>query len=253
MMNKAIDAETTSSIWKGLYKIGGVAALIGAAIVPIQMVVFIAWPPPALDAPVTEWFALLQANPLRGLLNLDLLYLVSWLLLIPVLLALYVALRWVDEGVMAIATVTGFVAIVVFCTSIVGVEMLFLSNGYAAAATDVERSIYLASGQAMLATYQGTPFHVSLVLGSLALVVISAVMLWSATFGRVTAWAGIIGNGLALGFYVPAIGVWLLTASVLPLFVWLLLLGRTLLKLGHNSSSDPSLLKEEGPFLKAAH
>ena len=74
MMNQATDAETGPSLWKSLYKLGGIAALIGAAIVPIQMVVFIAWPLPALDAPVTEWFALLQDNPLRGLLNLDLLY-----------------------------------------------------------------------------------------------------------------------------------------------------------------------------------
>jgi hypothetical protein len=192
--------ETAPSAWKSLYKVGGVAALIGAAIVPIQTLVFIAWPPPALDAPMTEWFALLQNNPLRGLLNLDLLSLVSWLLLLPVLLALYLVLRWASEAVMAIATVTGFMAIAVFCTSIVGVEMLFLSNGYAAATTDVERSMYLAAGQAMMATYQGTPFHVSLVLGSLALVAISAVMLRNSTFGRVTAWSGIAGDALALGF-----------------------------------------------------
>lgn len=247
MMNQATDTETVPAVWKNLYKVGGIAALIGAAIVPIQIVVFIAWPPPALDAPVAEWFALLQDNPLRGLLNLDLLYLGSWILLIPVLLALYLALRRVSEAVMAIATATGFVALVVFCTSIVGVEMLFLSHGYAAATTDVERTIYLAAGQAMLATYQGTPFHVSLILGALAFVAISAVMLRSATFGRVIAWAGVVGNTLSLGFYVPAIGVWLLTASVLPLFVWLLLLGRTLLKLGHNVSSNPSL-SEEGTF-----
>jgi hypothetical protein len=253
MMSQVTDTETSPSTWKSLYKIGGVAALIGAAIVPLQTAVFIIWPPPALDAPVMEWFVLLQANPLRGLLNLDLLYLVSWILLIPVLLALYVALRPVGEGVVAIATATGFVAIVVFCTSIVGVEMLFLSNGYMSATTDGERSIYLAAGQAMMATYQGTPFHISLVLGSLALVAMSAVMLWSATFGRVTAWAGIIGNGLALGFYVPAIGVWLLTASVLPLFVWLLLLGRTLLRLGRSVSSEASPWKKEEPFLKVAH
>jgi hypothetical protein len=248
-MNQTIDSEIAPSAWKSLYKVGGVAALIGAAIVPIQMVVFIAWPPPALDAPVSEWFALLQDNPLRGLLNLDLLYLVSWVLLIPVLLALYVALRQVGEAVMVIAAATGFVAIVVFCTSIVGVEMLFLSNRYTAATTEAEQLIYLAAGQAMLATYQGTPFHVSLILGALALVAISAVMLRNTTFSRVTAWAGITGNALSLGFYIPGIGVWLLTASVLPLFVWLLLLGRTLLKLGRRVSRELSPSEDGGALL----
>jgi hypothetical protein len=63
-----------------------------------------------------------------------------------------------------------------------------------------------------------------------------------------TAWTGIARNALALGFSVPTIGVWLLTASVLPLFVWLLLLGRMLLQLGRGVSSEPSPLEEGGPL-----
>lgn len=230
-MDSAADAD-----WGRLYTTGGVAALLGAAIVPLQMAAFIAWPPPAAGAPVTEWFTLLQNNAFRGLLNLDLLYLVSWILLIPVLLALYAALRPWARATMTIATAAGFVAIVVFCTSIVGAEMFRLSHDFAAATTDADRTIVVAAGQAMLARYQGTPFHVSLILGAAAFAAISAVMLRSPAFGNFTAWLGIVGNALSLGFYVPGVGIWLLSASVLPLFGWLLLVGLVLLGLGRSSS-----------------
>ena len=109
--------------------------------------------------------------------------------------------------------------------------MLVLSNGYTAAGTDAARAAYVAAGQAMLAAYVGTGYHVSLIVGGVALLLISAVMLRSRMFGTVAPWAGIIGNGLALGLYLPAIGMLLLIGSVLPLFVWQVLVGRRLLQL----------------------
>jgi len=39
--------------------------------------------------------------------------------------------------------------------------MRILSDGYAAATTDAERSLYLAAGQSALATFHGTAFWVS--------------------------------------------------------------------------------------------
>jgi hypothetical protein len=222
--------------WSTLYRLGGWSALIGAALIPVAMVVFIAWPPPASDAPVAEWFDRFQDNQLRGLLNLDLVYMGSWLALFPVLLALYLSLRRFGEAVTALSTVGSFMSIVVYFASNTSVQMLLLSNGYAAAATDADRSTYLAAGQAMLATYGGTAYHVSLILGSVALILISAVMLRSRMFGTVAPWTGILGNGLALGFYVPVVGLWLLIASVLPLLVWQLLIGRRLLQMGRRAS-----------------
>lgn len=222
--------------WSTLYRLGGWSALIGAALIPVAMVVFIAWPPPANDAPVVDWFDVFQDNQLRGLLSLDLVYMGSWLALIPVLLALYVSLRRSGEAVMALSTVAGLMSIGVYLASNPSVQMLLLSNGYAAAATDADRSTYLAAGQAMLATYGGTAYHVSLILGSVALILVSAVMLRSRRFGTVAPWAGILGNSLALGFYLPMVGLGLLIASVLPLLVWQLLVGRRLLQMGRRAS-----------------
>lgn len=60
--------------WKALYRVGGLAALFGVAIIPIQLVVFIAWPPPDT---ALGWFTLFQDNGLAGLLAFELLLVVS--------------------------------------------------------------------------------------------------------------------------------------------------------------------------------
>ncbi len=46
-------------------------------------------------------------------------------------------------------------------------EVLYLSQGYAAAATDARRGMFLAAGEAMLATFIGTAFHLSINLFSI--------------------------------------------------------------------------------------
>lgn len=226
-------AGTVDSPWKGLYRVGSVAALITAVLIPIQIVVFIAWPPP-LEGTVTDWFTLLQDNWLLGLLGLDLLLVVEEILLIPILLALYVALRRASESVMALATTLWFVGLVLFIASNPAFEMLSLSEGYAAATTDAQRSAFLAAGQAMLASYieQGTAFNVGYVLSSVAGVMIPFAMLRSGIFSRVTAYTGIAGNLLGMGLFVPKIGVFLAVLSVVVLWVWYVLIAWRLFQLG---------------------
>ena len=68
-------------IWQTLHRVGGMAALAVLVLIPIQMVVFFVWPPPNS---VIGWFALFQDNALVGLLDMDLLLIVDYLLLIGV-------------------------------------------------------------------------------------------------------------------------------------------------------------------------
>jgi hypothetical protein len=114
--------------------------------------------------------------------------------------------------------------------------MLSLSSQYAAAATDAQRSLLVASGQAMLAIYQGTAFDVSYVLLAVAPLIISVVMLRSHSFGKVTAYVGIVANVLAGGLFVPAIGVFLSLVSVVGLLIWYILIARRLYQLGQGVS-----------------
>jgi len=217
--------------WKPLYRVGGVAALITAVLIPLQIIVFIVWPPP-LEGPASEWFTLFQDNWLLGLLGLDLLLIFDYVLLVPIVLALYVALRRTNASLMAVATALYFVAVAAYFASNTAFEMLSLSEGYSAATTEAQRSVYLAAGQAMLATFEGTAFQVSYVLASVAGIMIGAVMLRSDVFSRVAAYALIVGDVIGLGLYVPTIGIFLSVISVPVLWVWYILIARRLIQLG---------------------
>jgi Domain of unknown function (DUF4386) len=223
--------------WRLLYRAGGVAALITAVLIPLQIIVFIAWPPP-LEGSVTDWFRLFQDNWLLGLLSLDLLLLVDYILLVPIVLALYVALRQISASLMAVATALYFVAIAAYFASNTAFEMLSLSDQYAAATTDTQRAMYLAAGQAMLATFEGTAFQVSYVLASVAGIMIGAVMLRSKIFGRVAAYALILEDVIGLGLYVPTIGIFLSVISVPVLWIWYVLIARRLIQLGSGVSRE---------------
>src|SRR3972149_2301538 len=172
--NPSADAEIADSNWKSLYKVGGAAAIAVLLFIPIQMIVFFIWPPPST---VIEWFTLFKDNAFVGLLDLDLLLIVDYALMGITFLALWAALRRASQSFMAIALTTELVGVTTYFASTAAFEMLSLSNLYAVATTDAEKSTLLAAGQAMLATWQGTAFNVSYILGAIALLIISVVML----------------------------------------------------------------------------
>ncbi len=224
--------------WKSLYRVGGAAALIIVVLYVIQIIVFVASPPPST---VIGYFTLFHKNALLGLLDLDLLSIADYVLFVPMFLALYAALRRASPSFMAIATTLALVGIAVYFASNTAFEMLSLSNQYAAATTDAQRSLTLAAGQAMLAIYQGTAFNVSYVLLSVAPLIISVVMLRSNVFGKVTAYVGILASAIGLGFFVPVIGVFLSLISVVGLLIWYILIARRLFQLGQGGLNEEAL------------
>ena len=162
--SQVTEAEPGDPRWNWLYKIGGAAALFGVAIIPIQLIVFIAWGQP--DTAI-GWFTLFKDNKLAGLLAFELLLIVSVAVGIATTLALYIALRRVDESFMVIALALGLVEAVAFMLARPTFKMLYLSEGYAAATTDAQRTMFLAAGEAMLATFTGTAFNLSINLFSI--------------------------------------------------------------------------------------
>jgi hypothetical protein len=221
-------AEAADSRWNWLYKIGGIAALLSVVLFPIQIAVCLISPPPDT---VIGWFTLFQNNRLVGLLDLDLLLMVDQVLAILIFLALYVALRRVNESFMAIATALGLVSAMLFIASNPAFAMLSLSDQYAVAGTEAQRAMFLAAGQTVLATWQGSGFQAGYILGSIAPIIISVVMLRSKLFGKTTAYWGILANVIALGLYVPKIGVYISIFSVVFLWVWYILIAYRLFRL----------------------
>lgn len=228
-LKQVTDTDATDSPWHWLFRVAGMSALVTAMFIVVQMIVFILWPPPST---AIDYFNLFQDNALLGFLALDLLYVIDNILLIPILLALYVALRRTNESFMVIGAAFGFIGIAALFASNPAANMHFLSGQYVAATADAQRSLLLAAGEAMLAVYSGTAYHVSLILGSVALVIISVVMLQSKIFSKATAYMGILANVLALGLYVPKVGIYILFFSVVFLLVWYILITPRLFQLG---------------------
>jgi Domain of unknown function (DUF4386) len=231
--SQVTEAEPEDPRWNWLYKIGGAAALFGVAIIPIQLIVFIAWGQP--DTAI-GWFTLFQDNKLAGLLAFELLLIVSVAVGIATTLALYIALRRVDESFMVIALALGLVEAVAFMLARPTFEMLYLSEGYATATTDAQRAMFLRAGEAMLATFTGTAFNLSINLFSIYFLIVSGVMLRSNIFGRVPAYMGILAAIFNWALYIPTIGLFLSILSVFPfLMIWNILVARRLFQLGKAS------------------
>jgi len=220
--------EAQSSEWKALYQLSGFAALIMFVLIPIQIVVFIAFPPPQT---VADYFALFQTQPLLGLLDLDLLLIVDNLLAIPLNLSFFVALRRNNASWVTVATLLGLFSILLYLVSREATfSMLTLSNQYAAAG-EAQRQMFLAAGQVMLLTYNGTVFNISYILGAVGLIMMSLVMLRSDVFGKAAAWLGLAANIIALGLYIPSVGVYISVFSVVFLWVWDFLIALRLFRL----------------------
>ena len=188
MMKQVAHAETADSAYKSLYKIGGAAALIVAVLLPIEIIVFTAYP---LPSTVIGYFTLFQSDRLIGLLDLYLLEIAIYALFVPMFLALYAALRRANESYMALATTLAIIGIAVFLATNNPISMLSLSDQYAAATTDAQRSQFLAAGQAMLANMNQRAvggFNTGLFLVSVAGLIVSSVMFQSKSFSRLTAY-----------------------------------------------------------------
>ena len=160
---EAIRAGAVEAEWRWLYRIGGVAAVLLVVLTVLHAGVFFV---AGLPTTVAEWFALFQESALLGLLAFELLMVVYVVVSVPVVLALYAALRRASPSLMAAYLALSLIGIGAFVAARPGFEMLSLSQSHAAAATDAERSVALAAGEAMLATFHGTAFWVSYVLGS---------------------------------------------------------------------------------------
>jgi len=215
--------------WNKLYTIGGAAAIGSVLLIPIQVVIFITWPPPTA---ITDWFSLFQESRLLGLLSLDLLYILNNTLILVVYLALYVALKRANETLMAIAFLVGIVGATVYYASNTGFEMLTLSNQYAAATSESMKAMLLASGKTMMTIYTGTAFNVYYVLNGIALLLMAIVMLQSKVFGKGTAYWGLIA---AILMSIPStagtIGMTFALLSLIPWIVFSILIARNLFRL----------------------
>ena len=229
----ALLSEVSEVRWHSLYRIAAVAALISVAIFLVQIVAFFVWPPPST---VAGHFALLQSHPLIGLISLDFFIIVDEVLAIPLFLALYLSLRHVNESLMLLATALSAASILCFLIATPALSMLVLSQQYAAATNGAEREGLLAAGQALLSCWQGTPFQVGYIVGTMGMLFVAWVMLRSEIFSKSAAYVGIAASVIGFGLYVPKIGVLLSIFSVVVIQVWYVMIAVAFLRISKRTT-----------------
>ncbi len=228
---KQIQNSANVDQWKTLYKIAGFAVIVMLIIIPAQIVVFIMTPIPAS---IESWFSLFNSNWLLGLIHQDMLYIINNIIVSVMYLAFYIALRPTNKSLTTIAILLGLIGISAYFASNKSFELLNLSNQYYAATTEVQKSMFLSAGQALLCEWQGTAFLIYYILNGIALIMISYVMLKSTVFSKKMAIIGLISGVLMM---VPStagtIGIIFSLSSLIPWYIFSIIVARRFLQMGN--------------------
>lgn len=239
---------------RSLYKMGGFAALLAVLVALAD--ISLTFLPSAAEIPGTmtavDWFLLFEDNWFLGLRNLGLLPNIMTLVLsIPLFVALYTAHRDSHNDYAALAVILSLTGTAVYLSNNAAFPMLTLSMKYASTATDAQRALLAAAGEAILA--QGEDFtpgaFPGFVLGEIAMTLIAWVMLKGRVFSRTAAFSGLMG-GVCLAIFtawVTFIPVLFNVAMVLALvggllsIAWYILTARTLFQLSKGASHANNL------------
>jgi len=236
--------------WKGMFRVGGFSALILTAFFLIDMIVLVAFGPYPETA--SDWFMLLHNNRIIGLLSLDIFVLAGFPLCYPMFFALYGALKHGYKIPLALATIFAFAGLAIVISTDKTYAMVSLSDQYASATTDSQKSLLLAAGETILSTSTGTATHMAGFFLEGAALSISFIMLRSGLFGKFTSYMGIIGHGLDFArivinlifvpltnlAFVSTIGIILLAIGGTLQLIWYALTGRRLLQLGRSQVGE---------------
>lgn len=248
-MKRNFHTDPLDASMNGLLKLGGAAALIaalifrrwlGAEYMLFRGIGIIRVGPTTEPTSAIEWFNLLQSHRLVGLTLLNAFDLVNYALVGLIFLGLYAALHQTHKSAMTLATVCGFLGIAVYFASNQAFAILALSNQYAAA-TDAQRSLFLAAGEGLLTQnnfiHGGSGTVISFFLVNMAGLIIAIVMLRGNIFSKWTVYMGILANAFGVAtviplFFAPQLVVIPVSTSAPFLLVWYVLLGLRLIRLG---------------------
>ena len=206
--------------WKELYKIGAISSFVIAILVIFAIIAYLIWPFTAGVVSTEEIFILLQNDLLGGLMSLDLLLLVTELVNILMVLALYVSLKQVNESYALIAFILGLIAVILIIAVRPLADLVYLSDQYVATTSEVVKNQYLAAGEALLAIFNGTAWMIFTVFLALSGLISSVLMLRSHIFKKSTAITGLIASIPGLVFFIPVVGTLLLFVGTIGGIVW---------------------------------
>jgi hypothetical protein len=164
------------------------------------------------------------------------LYILTDILLVPAVLALYLALKRINKSAMLVATGFGGLAVALDLgvTMITQVALVTLSQNYAAATNDIQRTVSVATASYAVAIITTSlPVYGSVVFSTETL--ITSLVMLKGIFSSVTAYLGIVmsitGFLYFISLFLPALGIFYGIWGAL-MMLWLLLAGYGLYRLG---------------------
>lgn len=226
-------ARPAAPRWQEMYTIGGLASIVLAIIPVVAVIAFFIWPYAPGVKTTAEIFDMVQAEPFGALMALDFFVLLGGLVSILLLLPLYIALKDVNESYAMIALVTGLLSVGAIVAGRPIAEVFVLSDQYAAATNELERSTVLAAGEALIPAFHGTAWMVYAAGMSISYLLSAWLMLRSDLFDRATAWVGVVTNVLIGGFFLPVIGPFLMFLGTITGVVWSIQLARAFFRLAN--------------------
>lgn len=224
---------------KSLYLIGGIAAILQLiAILSYGVVTAMLGLKPTSPE---EYFAVYQTSRLASILRGDLLLLILIGLYLGTFPALYVALRRLNPIYTGLATVFTLIAVTGAFASESTFSLFQLGEQYTAA-TEEQRVQLLGAARAIMASdmWSGTAAYMGGLLLQGSGIMISAIMLRSRDFHRVTAYSGLLGNAFDLTQHIlhpflPSVSASISMFMGLFYFVWFPMLAWDLWRLARRS------------------
>lgn len=223
--------ETPDSRYSTIYRLGALASILSALSIASAIVAYFIWPYRGNTISIEAIFSILHTDRLGGLISLDVSMLVIGPISILMFLALYAALRRVDESLALVALILTLLAVglVIVCRPLV--ELVTLSDQYVAATDAAEKARLLAAGEVLRIQLDVTAWAMQTAFFMIAGLLNSSLMLRTAFFSKVTAWLGIAISATGLGFVLPTIGLFFLFLNTIGSVPWCLLVARDLLKI----------------------
>ena len=237
------EMSKTNEHWQVLFKLSGWVALIFVMYSLITMVILVVIGGQPESA--GEAFKMLTGNRLIALLRLDVLTVLIMPLYYLLFLGLYIALKKTHAVFAAIAFVLGFAGVTLFLATPSVFSWLALSDKFAAATSEAQKTLLLAAGETILVSdmWHGTGAIMGGILIQIATTLFSIAMLSSLAFRKATAYVGVVTHSLdlahlLLGFFIPAGGVILMMIAGPLYLIWFPLLAQDFFRLGKSSLNE---------------
>jgi hypothetical protein len=227
---KPLKHSYTDKKWRDLFLLGGISSASIAILIIIAISAYFIWPYTPGFTTVEETFSKIHNNGFAGLMSLDLFMIVATLITIPLFLALYVALKHINESYALLALILGLFACLLILTVRPISEMFELSSKYFNAETAADKIRYLTAGETLTTLFNGTAWILYMIMFGISQLISCILMLRTTFFTRKTA---IIGITLTIGMasVIPKIGVYINLLTTTLGTVWFVLVTIDLMNL----------------------